>query len=295
MIFTVELENMKTILSSKFEEYEYPTARITSWQPLLGPGIFAVDGPHWQHSRKVISKAFMRDQVGDVDLFEDHVIRLIDAIPKDGKTTVDLQPLFFDMIMDSATEFLFGESTDVLSKVKTPASKRNHDFAEAWDRSQLEVMNGMMLPMYRFPKQFYADKKVLHEFVDGYVKKGQQFQREWSRNPEKAEAKGSGRYVLMHELSKNLDDPKQIRAELLNVLLASRDTTATLLSNVWWILARYPDVWTKIRKEIDDIVAPGERPTYDEVKRMTYIKYVCLESKHHQHLSTILPVGRRLY
>lgn len=207
------------------------------------------------------------DQVGDVDLFEEHVNSLINAIPHDGKTTVDLQKLCFDTIMDSATEFLFGGSTDVLSKNDTPAGKTKLEFAEAWDRSQLEVMNGMILPMYRFPKQFYRDKKVVQDFVDGYVKQGQKFQSEWSRNPEKAEAMGNGRYCLMHELSKNIDDPLQIRAELLKVLLASRDTTATLLSNVSWIFARHPEVCAKVREEIDATVAPGERPTYTEVKR----------------------------
>ena len=286
MIFTVELENIKALLATNFEDYEYPTNRVTSFLPLLGLGIFAVDGPHWQHSRKTISRAFMRDQVGDLDLFEEHIKLLIEAIPQDGKTTVDLQALFFDMIMDSATEFLFGGSTNVLSKSRTPAAKKNHEFAEAWDRSQLEVMNGMIWPVYWFPKQFYKDVKVVHDFVDDYVKKGQAYQAEWSRDPEKAEAKGNGRYVLMHELSKNIEDPKQIRAELVNVLLASRDTTATLLSNVWWVLARRPDIWAKIRKEIDDTVAPGERPTYDEVRGMKYIKNVMLESKSHNCLST---------
>ena len=285
MIFTCELENIKTLLSTRFEDYEYPTNRVTSLLPLLGLGIFAVDGPHWQHSRKIISKAFMRDQVGDVDLFEEHVNYLIDALPKDGETTVDLANYFFDMIMDSATEFLFGGSTNVLSRSDSPAAKMNREFADAWDRTNLEVMEGIISPFYRFSKQFHKDKALIHKFVDDYVKKGQQYQQEWSRDPEKAEAKGNGRYILMHELSKNLEDPKAIRAELLNVLLASRDTTATLLSNVWWILARRPDIWDKVRNEIDETVAPGERPTYDQVKGMKYIKQLELESKYHISLT----------
>ena len=57
---------------------------------------------------------FARSQVADLDAFETHIAHLIDAIPRDG-STVDLQDLFFSLTMDSATEFLFGKSTNTLT------------------------------------------------------------------------------------------------------------------------------------------------------------------------------------
>ncbi len=61
----------------------------------------------------MIRPNFTRAQVADLETFETHVGHLIDAIPRDG-TTVDLQELFFSLTMDSATEFLFGKSTNTL-------------------------------------------------------------------------------------------------------------------------------------------------------------------------------------
>ena len=61
----------------------------------------------------MIRPNFTRAQVADLDTFETHVQHLTDAIPCDG-STVDLQELFFGLTMDSATEFLFGKSTNTL-------------------------------------------------------------------------------------------------------------------------------------------------------------------------------------
>jgi hypothetical protein len=79
---------------------------------------------------------FHKTQVGDLPSFERHVSDLIMAIPRDG-STVDLQDLFFRLTMDSATEFLFGESTDCLAPGTTTVS--NARFAEAFNRSQAAI------------------------------------------------------------------------------------------------------------------------------------------------------------
>lgn len=82
--------------------------------PAFGHGIFSTDGEAWERSRGLVRPNFTRQQVADLDMLETHVGHLINAIPRDG-STVDLQDLFFGLTMDSATEFLFGESTGTLA------------------------------------------------------------------------------------------------------------------------------------------------------------------------------------
>lgn len=56
---------------------------------------------------------FARDQVSDLDLEERHVQNMMQALTvnSDGWTDeIDIQVLFFRLTLDSATEFLFGES-----------------------------------------------------------------------------------------------------------------------------------------------------------------------------------------
>ena len=276
MLFTVDAENVKTILATKFKDYELPFRRKSAFCPLLGFGIFTNDGADWRHSRELIRPNFARDQVADLDNFEDHLNLMIDAIPKDGKTTVDLQELFFALTIDTATQFLFGESTNVLLKKDSPKARANLQFAEVWHRSQLEVLNKVRAGLfYRAPRQFKEDVKVVNSYVGDYVRQGLQYRKDFMRDPETAASK-NGRYVFMHELVKAIDDPVRIRAEMLNVLLAGRDTTASLLSNMWFTLARRPDIWVKLRKEVEETLR-GSRPTFEQLKDMKYLKAVMNE------------------
>ena len=276
MIVTVEAENVKTILATKFKDYELSSLRKRTVPPLLGSGIFTNNGAEWKHSRELVRPSFARDQVADLDNFEEHFNLMMNVIPMDGTTTVDLQELFFDLTIDTATEFLFGESTNVLLGRETPGLRANLDFAEAWHRSQVELLNhARSILFYRTPKQFKEDLKIVNQYVGKYVQQGLRYRKDFMRDPEKKPPK-NGRYVFIHQLVKSIDDPVRIRDELLNVLLAGRDSTASLLGNIWFTLARRPDIWAKLRREVDETLH-GKRPTFEQLKEMKYLKAVMNE------------------
>ena len=268
IIITIEPEILKTVMSLKFKDYSLGQRRRRAFLPLLGDGIFTTDGVAWHNSRDLLRPNFSRSQVGDLEIFERHCDHLIQAIPRDG-STVDLQDLFFRLTMDSATEFLFGESTNCLAPGISTQS--NAAFATAFNRAQEKVgMGARSGPFAVMPnRQFKRDIKTCHEFVDHYVRQG------LKHREVKDVEKGDGRYIFLHELCKQTTDPVQIRSELLNILLAGRDTTASLLSNVWFVLAKRPDIWAKLRSEVDSL--GGENPSFTQIKDMKYLRAVLNE------------------
>jgi cytochrome P450 len=277
-IHTIEPDILKTMLATKFKDWNLPDRRKSAFFPLLGHGIFTTDGAAWQHSRDLLRPNFTRSQVGDLATFEDHISQLINRIPKDG-STVNLQELFFRLTIDSATEFLFGESTNSLApntSSETPAR-----FAEAFNRSQEftgEVARNGLIMKFFSKKNFNRDVKYVHDFVDRYVQRRLETRK--TSDLEKANAKEEGeRYVFLNELVKQTSDPIHIRSELLNILLAGRDTTASLLSNVWFILARRPDIWEKLQAEVSQL--QGGLPTFAQIKEMKYLKQVLNEGKNY--------------
>ena len=278
---TIEPENLKTIMATKFKDWNLPDRRKDAFIPLLGHGIFTTDGAAWHNSRELLRPNFVRSQVGDLATFESHVGHMIDAIPRDG-STVDLQDLFFRLTIDSATEFLFGESTNSLAPGSSNTSSAR--FAEAFNRSQEaigEVSRAGPVVKFLRKSSFKGDVQYVHDFVDRFVQRGLEYRR--THDLEKADAKSEERYVFLHELVKYTSDPIQIRSELLNVLLAGRDTTASLLSNTWFILARRPDIWEKLQVEVDAL--GGEKPTFAQIKEMKYLRYVLNEcKKYYSHL-----------
>ena len=118
-----------------------------------------------------------------------------------------------------------------------------------------------------------------------------------------------GRYVLLHELVAATPDKIRVRIELLNILLAGnnvvdlkivlilivcpgRDTTAALLSDVWWTISREPQVWTRLQKEVQALEKPlgDEKPIFEELKDMKYLRAVLNESLR---LHPVVPANSR--
>jgi len=100
---------------------------------------------------------FVRDQVSDLELEETHVQNLMGtlnlSVQRDGWTDcVDLQVLFFRLTLDSATEFLFGQSVDSQTAFGPRSVDSNTsvghvnslDFATAFDRGQVALAVGLI-------------------------------------------------------------------------------------------------------------------------------------------------------
>ena len=160
-IETTEPANVKTILSLDFKIWIVGDRR-KDIVPVFGDGIFNRDGPAWQRSRDMLRPHFARSQIADLNMFEKHVRQLLHAIPRDG-STVDLQPLFFRLTLDTATEFLFGESTHSLAPDADAA--KGEKFTKAFDRCQDPMARGGLLQalgLLPAKPQFKKDCKTIH-------------------------------------------------------------------------------------------------------------------------------------
>jgi cytochrome P450 len=200
----------------------------------------------------------------------------MDRIPTDG-STFDLQPLFFNLTLDSATEFLFGQSVHSLSSAEdSEQAKFGKDFDFAQSYLGIRSRLGKLVFLHR-NKKFYQACRNVHAFVDDIVQK--ELDKTQPGDTEKwIDGNGeSGRYVFLTELVKSTRDPKRLRDELLNILLAGRDTTASLLSNTFHALVRHPQVLQKLKTEIDEL--HGEKPDYETLRNLKYLKQVLNECK----------------
>ena len=93
------------------------------------------------------------------------------------------------------------------------------------------------------------------------------------------EEKSQGGYVFLYELVKQTKNPKVLQDQLLNIMVAGRDTTAGLLSFAMFELARNPKVWNKLREEIEANFGVGEEArvediTFENLKKCEYLKAI---------------------
>ena len=280
--------------------------RRDNFFPLLGNGIFTADGKAWEHSRALLRPQFARDMVSDLDLEERHVQNMMRALPVDQGWTsqTDLQLLFFRLTLDSACEFLFGESVgsqvanlpENLSALSGEDVTRDEKtFASAFDRSQAWLSTRFrLLDKYWLldTPDFRRSCKQVHDFCDSFVRRAlnPEFKE---KELEKGSSGGKEKYVFLDALVQHTRDPIELRSQLLNILLAGRDTTASLLGWFFYLLARHPATFEKLRATIIEDFGTYKNTsdiTFATLKNCQYLQHSLNETLR---LYPVVPVNSR--
>ncbi len=196
---------------------------------MLGNGIFAQEGPAWKHSRDLLRKQFIRTRYQNLDHFREHVDSLIAHLPLDG--VIDLQPLFFNLTLDTTTALLLGKSVYSL-RANVDQDNDNRLFAESFSAAQEGLAKRFRIAPWHFfynPPKFRRACANVHRFVERYIQ-DRNFQKEGISSEEESSS-------FIDQVAKEFASIEDLRDQLLNVLLAGRDTTACCLS---WTLYALP-------------------------------------------------------
>ena len=277
IIHTIEPENLQAVFSTNFKDYGISPQRKTTLGPLLGHSILLLDGTQWERSRAFLRPSFAKVQVSNLVMFEVHVQNLLKAIPSDG-STVDLAALFALLTADVTTDFMFGESINSLTKqssLKTPFLEDTRIIGTGLEQRFQRGRIANLFPQ----REFYKRVKEVHAFIDQYVEKVLMYRKSLLAKADLGGEVENGepeRHILLQELGKVTDDRYILRGELLTIFSAGRDTTAVLLSSLFYVLARRSDIWQKLRAEISEL--QSMKPSFEQLNRMEYLKWSINES-----------------
>ena len=230
-------ENAKAMMASMADDFQVSKLRRDAFEPYIGDGVAASNGPTWAHGRTILRPSFSKAQVSNSDLYERHFQELVMNIPTDG-STVDLKALFSRLTLDVATEIIFGESIQSLQP-EAPQSTRELD--EAFDLASKGIRDRTSLALFMFlhsDPEFERAMKILNKYVSTAIDKALR-EKELSNGRKKVVEPLDGRIVFLDELVKDTSDKKRIRDLLLNAFLGGRDTTSALLSHVFINLSRH--------------------------------------------------------
>ena len=146
---------------------------------------------------------------------------------------MDIQSLFFKYTLDTTTAFLFGQSTFSL---KADGAVDGTTFAANFDEAQdFVVKRFRLLDLYWLigGPRFFRACHAVHDFVEKIVDK----RRIASQSSEEKE--DSEQYVFIDAVARDTNSKEALRGQLLNILLAGRDTTSCLLT--WTLSVHIPN------------------------------------------------------
>lgn len=204
--------------------------------------------------------------------------------------------MFFNLTLDSATEFLFGQSVNsqiASSKenqgpeLRVPTTDGLPDgasFGRSFDRANTVITYQSRLMdlyfLYR-PAEFRKDCAEIQRFARYYVNLALTGELQSTKNNKGAsgEPNESG-YVFLRELAKETKDPEELRSQLLNILLAGRDTTAGVLGWTFYLLSRHVEVYEKLRAVVIETFgefSSNKEITFESLKSCAYLQQVLSE------------------
>jgi cytochrome P450 len=266
IVTTNEPDNVKALLATDFDAWVIGSVRQSFALLALGRhAIFSVNGPEWHTARAMIRPSFVRNQIADLECTDRHLENFLARVPRDGGD-VDLQDLLFRFMMDISTDFMFGTSTNTLVDPTAEAL----DFADCFDYALATATMRGRLGWIAF---WFPDKKLTESvarckaFIDRYVREAVADGKSSKERP----------YVFMNEIIRAGAPHDYVRDQLLAMILGGRDTSASTLSSLFWVLARRPDVVRKLRREVVETLGQ-KKPTWTDLKDMKYLNMVLKET-----------------
>ena len=257
-----------------------------------GRGFLTMDGDVWRHARRALRSSFAKSNLSDWSILSREVDRIVADLPRNGDA-VDFQPSFnamvcisFNPLMTSNVELMrYSFSTRRCELPVGNFTRRNsqrcsvhpEEFVDAFHDALFLTMIRMMLgrvwkllPQRRFRRVC----NTAHSFLKHYV--AQAVGRTGVSNSNSAQ---SQKRSLVQALSAQSDDQGFIRSQIVQGMMASQETTSSLLENAVFLLSRHPSYWSQVREKV---LAKADMFSFDILLSSKVLHNILLESKCYQ-------------
>lgn len=243
----------------------------TVLRELVGDGLLTRDEPQHRERRRLLQPAFHRAQIASyADTMVKEAQRFSDKWS--GNSDLDIGAEMKRLTLTIVGASLFGadfsESASEIAQVLRRVIERSRRITpfvallEPWMRAYRRAFP-------HGPSLFYRRERAQLERILAPVIGSH-------RNGSDSRDLLSMLLSLRDEQSGKLDD-EDLRNEVVTLVLAGHETTATALTWAWYLIASHPDVERRLHTELDTVL--GTRlPSIDDVPRLRYTSLVFTEA-----------------
>ncbi|KAK6136360.1 hypothetical protein DH2020_029890 [Rehmannia glutinosa] len=225
---------------------------------VMGKGLIPADGEIWRVRRRAIVPALHQKFVAAMfSLFgeaTDRLCKKLDAAASDGED-VEMESLFSRLTLDVIGKAVFNYDFDSLNVDTGIVGAVYTVLREAEDRSVAPI------PFWEIPiwkdispklKKVNAALKLINETLDNLIaickkmvdEEELQFHEEYMNEQDPS--------ILHFLLASGMI--KQLRDDLMTMLIAGHETSAAVLTWTFYLLAKEPSVMAKLQNEVDSVL-----------------------------------------
>ncbi|KAI8015081.1 Cytochrome P450 94C1 [Camellia lanceoleosa] len=266
------------MLKTRFENYPKGKPFSAILGDLLGRGIFNVDGDLWRFQRKMASlelgRISIRSYAFEIVSFEieNRLIPLLSSVSDKEDVMLDLQDVFRRFSFDSICKFSFGLDPKCL-ELTLPMS----EFAISFDRaSKLSAERAMTASPWIWKMKRVLNlgsEKQLSEAINMINTLAQEVIRQ------RRKMGFSNHKDLLSRFMGTVNDETYLRDIVISFLLAGRDTVASTLTSLFWLLANHPEAELAILAEADRVIGASlELTSLEQMRELHYLQATIYES-----------------
>lgn len=263
-------DHVRRVLVTEAARYAKRTRGYRVLRLVIGDGLVNSEGELWRRQRRIAQPAFHRQRIaGFADCMGRAALDSAERWRADASAgrSIDVADELNRLTLRVAGETLLG--LDVSGE---------SDIVGAALTTVLERFRALLTAPYPWPERlptpanlrFWRARRTLYRVVDDIVAARRR------AGDEGADLLGMFMAARDEDTGEGMSD-RQLRDEVLTMLLAGHETTANALSWTLHLLSRHPDVARRLEAEIDARL--GDRlPTPEDVRGLTYTRQVLQES-----------------
>ena len=270
VVLVAHPDGIRHVLQDNARNYNKQTRGFAVIRELLGQGLLTSEGDFWLRQRRLAQPAFHRQRLSGfartmVDATED-LARALEPRLSSGQP-FDVAEDLTHLTLRIAGLTLFGTDVGEESRAVGDALGRVQTFANARLTQLVPLPRSLPLPSHR---RFARDAGTLDRVVRTII--------------ERRRREGGEHHDLLQMLMEARDEDTgermsdtQLRDEVLTLLLAGHETTASALAWTVMLLSRHPEVRRSLEEELARELA-GRTPTVEDLPRLALTRRVVDES-----------------
>lgn len=255
--------------------------------PIMGKGLIPADPETWRVRRRAIVPAFHKKWLNNmIGLFADCADRLNLSLHYNAKTNtpVEMEEKFcsitLDIIGKSVFNYDFGsvhkESPVVKAvyRILREAEHRSSSFIPYWN---LPYANKWMGGQVEFSRDMGMMDDILSDLINQAITTRKEASVEELEERENSDDPSLLRFLV--DMRGEDVNSKQLRDDLMTMLIAGHETTAAMLTWSLYELTKGDEGLLKeIQKEVRDVLGDKSRPDYDDIVAMHKLRLALTES-----------------
>jgi len=262
-------ESIKYVLQQHARNYNKDLITYTMFQPMLGQGLLINDGPSWLHQRRLMQPAFHRTRLSTYGtLMTEATVAMLEGWQACSERGM---PLHMAEEMMRLTLRIVGQALftlDLNPEVGTVGYAVT-TVLELFGDYVFRPFPPLGVPTprnRRLQRAIHALDQVVYRMI-----------------AERRTLQTEGRDLLAmlllaqdEETGQGMND-RQVRDEVMTLLLAGHETTANTLTWTWYLLSQSPAIERRLHAELNEVLG-GRVPTFADLPELKYTRMVIEEA-----------------